>query len=108
MLRTEAPMSRRLRSLALLVLGASLAASSGGCDLTRFTANSTAAIFGRASAGLEQQFDYELVGDGLPASILQLEGVFRIVPDNEQLGLNLVRAYVSYGYGWIEDDMEEA
>lgn len=78
-----------------------------GCDLTRFTASSTANMFGRASAGLESHFDYELVGDALPGNILQLEGVFRIVPENEQLGLTLTRAYVSYGYGWVEDEMEQ-
>lgn len=96
--------TRRIFPLALFLL-----LSLGyGCDLTRFTASSTANMFGRASAGLEQHFDYELVGDALPGNILQLEGVFRIIPDNEQLGITLVRAYVSYGYGWVEDEMEQA
>lgn len=97
--RTRAPLPLLL---ALVVL------PQAGCDLTRFTANSTANMFGRASAGLEQHFDYELVGDALPGNILQLEGVFRIVPDNEPLGLTLTRAYVSYGYGWVEDELEQA
>lgn len=100
-------MLRRIRSFGPLLI-ALLAAFGGGCDLTRFTANSTANMFGRASAGLERHFDYDLVGDALPGNILQLEGVFRIVPDNEQLGITLARAYVSYGYGWVEDEMEEA
>lgn len=85
-----------------------LAASSVGCDLTRFTANSTANMFGRAASGLERHFDYELAGDALPGNILQLEGVFRIVPDNEELGVTLIRAYTSYGFGWVEDDMQIA
>ncbi len=97
----------RIRSLAPYVLALSLLAGAG-CDLTRFTASSTANMFGRASSGLEQHFDYELVGDALPGNSLQLEGVFRIIPENEQLGLTLTRAYVSYGYGWIEDEMEQA
>jgi hypothetical protein len=100
-------MLRRIRALGPVLL-ALLAAFGGGCDLTRFTASSTANMFGRASAGLERHFDYELVGDALPGNILQLEGVFRIVPENEQLGVTLMRAYVSYGYGWIEDEMEQA
>jgi hypothetical protein len=79
-----------------------------GCDLTRFTANSSASIFVRGSQGLDQHFDYELVGDGLPSSILTLEGVFAVVPDNEALGVALIRAYTAYSYGWVEDEMEQA
>jgi hypothetical protein len=98
------------RNTSAFVLGALglVLSLSMGCDLTRFTASSTANMFGRASAGLEQHFDRELVGDALPGNILQLEGVFRIIPDNEQLGLTLARAYTSYGYGWVEDEMQQA
>ncbi|MEC7519113.1 MAG: TRAP transporter TatT component family protein [Myxococcota bacterium] len=98
--------SHRLWAVVSLALVTTLAAP--GCDLTRFTANSTANMFSRASAGLEQHFDYELVGDALPGNILQLEGVFRIIPDNEQLGITLVRAYTAYGFGWVEDELQRA
>src|SRR5688500_3915384 len=100
-------MSRVLRSSIPFAL-AVLTTLGFGCDITRFTANSSASLFTRGSSGLEQHFDYELVGDGLPSSILTLEGVFRIVPDNETLGIALIRAYTSYGYGWVEDEMEQA
>ncbi|MGF1465036.1 MAG: TRAP transporter TatT component family protein [Sandaracinaceae bacterium] len=93
-----------LSALAVVLLPALLV----GCDLTRFTANSSAALFVRASDGLQEHWDYELVGDGLPASILQLEGVFEVVPDNEELGIALMRAYVFYTFGWIEDEVMEA
>jgi hypothetical protein len=36
---------------------------------------------------------------------MTIEGLFRVVSDNEELGITLVRAYVSYGFGWVEDDM---
>lgn len=97
-------MLRRLLPL-VLVLGA---LPLGACDLTRFTANTTADMFSRAADGIESHFDYDLVGDALPGNIIQLEGVYRIVPDNEALGLTLIRAYVSYGYGWVEDEVEQA
>src|SRR5688500_2908407 len=100
-------MSRLLRSCLPFALAVSIALGIG-CDLTRFTANSSANLFSRGSSGLDQHFDYELVGDGLPGSILTLEGVFRIVPDNEVLGVALMRAYTAYGYGWVEDEMEQA
>ena len=83
-------------------------ASSAGCDLTRFTANSTANMFVRAGGAVERHWDPELVGAGLPGSILQLEGVYSVIPDNQALGVQLMRAYVSYGFGFVEDAAEEA
>jgi len=59
-------------------------------------------------SGIEQHWDYELIGKSFPASIIQLEGLLRIVPDNEVMGLSLVAAYVGYGTGWIEDRVEIA
>jgi tetratricopeptide (TPR) repeat protein len=79
-----------------------------GCDLTRFTASSSAALFVRGGEGTQEHWDYEMIGDALPASILQLEGVFRVVPDNEDLGVALMRAYISYAFGWVEDEMADA
>lgn len=97
------------RGTRLLTLGlTALLVGSAGCDLTRFTANSSAALFTRAAGGLERHFDYDLAGDALPSSIMTLEGLYRVIPDNEELGLTLTRAYVSYGFGWVEDEMQRA
>ena len=100
-------MTRWIRHLTLATLVAALVGQTG-CDLTRFTANSTANMFERAGGALERHYDYELVGDALPGSIMQLEGVFSVVPDNERLGITLMRAYVSYAFGWVEDEMQQA
>ena len=78
------------------------------CDTEKLAADSTAELFGRAAPGIEQHWDYELVGKSFPASIIQLEGLLRIVPDNEVIGLSLVAAYVGYGTAWIEDRVEIA
>jgi len=99
-------MTRWIRSLTMAAVCLGLL-TQAGCDMTRFTANSTAGMFARASGGLERHFDYELVGDALPGSIMQIEGVFSVVPDNEELGLTLMRAYVSYTFGWVEDEMQQ-
>lgn len=77
------------------------------CDITALTANGTAKVFKRASPAIQQHWDYELVGDAMPGSITQLEGVHRIVPENEDLLEQLVQAYVSYTFGWIEDELEQ-
>jgi hypothetical protein len=80
----------------------------GACDTAKLAADSTAELFGRAAPGIEQHWDYELVGKSFPASIVQLEGLLRVVPDNEVIGLSLVAAYIGYGTGWLEDRVEVA
>jgi hypothetical protein len=92
-----------------VVLAAALGTSLFACDLTtRIAANETSAVLQRASRGLEQHWDVDLVGDGLPASILQLEGIYAVIPEDEGLGLELLRAYGSYAWGWLEDDADQA
>ena len=49
------------------------------CDTAKLAADSTAELFGRAAPGIEQHWDYELVGKSFPASIIQLEGLLSIV-----------------------------
>lgn len=98
-----------MRAPSLLPASAiALCALIGGCDMTRLTANQTAGLFERGTPALEAHWDYDMVGDALPASILQLEGVFHVVPDNESIALQLMRAYASYAYGWIEEQAEVA
>jgi tetratricopeptide (TPR) repeat protein len=78
----------------------------GGCDTAKFTAESTSGLFTRAAPAFEEYWDYELAGEAVPATIVQLEGILRVVPDNEPLIEQLTRAYVGYGYGWIEPAVE--
>lgn len=100
-------MNRWIRHLGLAATTLALVYVAG-CDLTRFTANSTANVFTRAGGALQRHFDFELAGDALPGSIMQIEGVYSIIPDNEELGVTLIRAYVAYTFGWVEDEMQVA
>ena len=79
----------------------------GGCDVAKFTADSTAGLFTRAAPAFESYWDYELAGEAVPATIVQFEGILRVVPDNEAILSQLAQAYVAYAYGWIEADAEE-
>jgi hypothetical protein len=79
-----------------------------GCDTGRFTASQSMNLVTRGSAAIQQHWDPELVGDGMPASILQLEGLYATLPEDPRVGLELLRAYVSYAYGWLEPDAEDA
>jgi len=94
--------SRRFRSVAALLCIAVF----GGCDVAKFTADSTAGLFTRAAPAFESYWDYDLAGEALPATIVQFEGILRVVPDNEAILSQLAQAYVAYAYGWIEADVE--
>lgn len=80
-----------------------------GCDfVARVAANESAVVASRASRALESHWDPVLVGRGLPGTILQLEGLYAVVPENEGLGIQLAQAYASYSYGWLEDEAQDA
>lgn len=80
----------------------------GGCDTVRLAADASSDLFHRAQPAIEQYWDYEVAGKAAPAGIVQLEGLLRIVPDNERILILTIGAYLGYGVGWIEDRLEEA
>ncbi len=98
----EVHSSRRLRSAVAAVCIVVL----GGCDVAKFTADSTAGLFTRAAPAFEAYWDYDLAGEAMPATIVQFEGILRVIPDNEAILSQLAQAYVAYAYGWIEADVE--
>lgn len=80
-----------------------------GCDLTtRFAAVETSSVLRQATRAVEEHWDVDLVGDGLPASILQLEGIYAVLPDDEEMGIEVMRATGSYAWGWLSDDADDA
>lgn len=82
---------------------------SAGCDLmTRFAAVETSGVLLRATRAVEQHWDVDLIGEGLPASIVQLEGLYAVMPDDEQMGIEVMRANGSYAWGWLEEQAEDA
>ena len=96
------PVSRHLRS----AIGVLCIVALGGCDMAKITADSTAGVFARASPAFESYWDYDLAGEAVPATIVQLEGIARVVPDNDAILAQLSQAYVAYAYGWVEADVE--
>ncbi|MFW2388132.1 MAG: TRAP transporter TatT component family protein [Polyangiales bacterium] len=94
--------SRHLRS----AIGAVCILALGACDTAKFTAESTAGLFTRAAPAFESYWDYELAGEAVPATIVQFEGILRVVPDNDAILSQLTQAYVAYAYGWIEAEVE--
>ena len=96
------PVSRHLRS----AIGVLCIVALGGCDMAKITADSTAGVFARAAPAFESYWDYDLAGEAVPATIVQLEGIARVVPDNDAILAQLSQAYVAYAYGWVEADLE--
>ncbi len=95
-------------SIAAQVAALGAASGTAGCDTSRLTAHASGDLVVRASDELQRHWDDELIGDAMPGTIVQLEGVFAVVPDDETIGLVLVRAYAAYTFGWIEDEAELA
>ena len=95
-------LSRHLRS----ALGVLCIVVLGGCDMAKFTADSTVGLFTRAAPAFESYWDYDLAGEAVPATIVQFEGILRVIPDNESIVAQLSQAYVAYAYGWVEADVE--
>ena len=77
-----------------------------GCNTKQIAAGTQAGIVKHGAVATETAFDYGLAGEGIPGSIMQLEVVLRTIPGNEDILLSLAKAYSSYGYGWVEDEIE--
>lgn len=78
------------------------------CSMTEFAANGVVRVSERAAPAVQEHWDYEFARDAIPSAIVRLEGMWQVVPDNEDLLLQLVRAYAAWGFGFLEDQMEEA
>src|SRR5215471_20243845 len=99
--------ARRRRSaqpVCALALGASLAA----CNMTKLAATSTADVFHQAAPAFDEQLDYDFAKQAAPGSIMQLEGLLRVLPENELLLFDACKSWTSYAFGFVEEEMEIA
>jgi hypothetical protein len=83
-------------------------ASFSGCSLNRAAVNTTAGLLAEAEPVARAYFDWESAGYASPAGIIQFEGLHLVSPDNDELSLMLVKAYMAYAYGWVMDAYEVA
>lgn len=90
------------------VLAAVLVVSSSACDVGRFTVATTAHILVRAQPALNQESDYQLAHDAIPATLKTIEGFWVVDPDNAELLGLLTEGYCQYGTAFIDDDWEIA
>jgi hypothetical protein len=93
---------------ARLAFAAVLVASLPACDIGRITVGTTAHILVRAQPALNQESDYQLAHDAIPATLKTIEGFWVVDPDNAELLGLLTEGYCQYGTAFIEDDWEVA
>jgi hypothetical protein len=98
----------RFRHVLSAALLASASLASTACDINKMVADQTASVLHQAAPALDAFFDYDLAGVGIPGAIIQLEAFLSVTPNNEDLGLNLAKAYVGYAQGWVEEEYERS
>ena len=90
----------------VLVVAAVVGAA--GCDIPKFTADSTSKVLVRANPALKMEADYELASRALPGTLKTVEGFWVVTPGNTTLIDLLTEGYCQYGTGFVEDEVEQA
>lgn len=93
-------------ALAIAALPASLPLF--GCDTGAFAAASTIGVMRRAAPASGRLRDPDFVETGIPAALMQMEGIAELQPNDNTLRTMMARTYVSYGFGFLEDHLEIA
>jgi hypothetical protein len=96
-------MKRLLLSIAILSV-----LPSGGCDVAAFAAGSTIQVIRRASPSIQRYRDPDFAEEAIPGSIGTMEGLLEIQPNDATLRTMMARSYASYGFGFLEERMEQA
>jgi hypothetical protein len=78
------------------------------CDVAAFAANSTIQVLKRASPSIQRYRDPDFAEEAIPGSIGTMEGVLEIQQGDATLRWMVARAYASYGYGFLENRLEQA
>jgi len=97
-----------MRSPRWFLVVALVVGGAAGCDIPKFTADSTAKVLVRANPSLKMEGDYELAARALPATLKTVEGFWVVTPDNTTLIDLLTEGYCQYGTGFVEDEVEQA
>lgn len=96
------PWAHRVAVAALVVVATS------GCNVKKFTANTTAKNLEHGSVAMDREADLEFARDAFPASLKTIETFLVSAPDNRSLLLLLARGYNAYAFGFVESDLERA
>jgi len=77
---------------------------SGCADLrTKMVVDGMEPFLEKMKIAMNENNDFELVRDSMPAGIIQLEGFLKVSPTNEDLLVRTSEAYNAYAFAFIED-----
>ncbi len=79
-----------------------------GCDLDRFTTNTTAPVLAKGAIALDRESDLVFARESLPASLKTLETFLVSSPDSPELLFLLTTGFNSYAFAFREGDLEKA
>lgn len=82
--------------------------SLAGCDMGKFTVNTTSKVLVRAQPSMKQESDYEMARQAIPGALKTVEGFWIVDPENKRLTKILMEGYCQYGTAFVEDDWEVA
>jgi hypothetical protein len=100
-------MTSRTSRASLLAFVALLASSALGC-IDAVLADGQIAATREASSSFNALGDYELARSATQAGMVQLEGMHALRPNNDDALFMLTQGWVSYAYGFPQDEYEEA
>lgn len=95
---------RRIAAQTLIVLTSTLLLT--GCNLQKFTVNTTADVLYTGAPALERESDVQFARESLPASLKTVESFLLSSPKNKKLLETLGKGYFSYAFGFVEWDLE--
>ena len=101
------PRLPRLPTLATFTLAAGLSLGSTGCIKAMLTSGQISATR-EGSVAIDTIGDYELARSGAQAGLVQFEGMHTLAPGNSDALYMLAKGWVGYGFGFVEDEMEQA
>lgn len=94
--------------IALAFFAMTIVPFSTSCDVAAFAAGSTIQVVRRASPSIQRYRDPDLAEEAIPGSLGTMEGLLEIQTTDSTLRMMVARSYASYGFGFLEDHMEEA
>lgn len=91
------------KSIVSLVLYITLASYFWGCSPTKMMVNSMKPLMEKMSASVNKNDDVDMVREGLPYSLIFMDGLLEVSPDNEDILLKASEAYTGYSFAFVED-----
>ena len=98
---------RSLLPFPLVASAFALSLLATGC-ITQMLTNGQISATREASGSFNQMGDYELARSAAQAGLVQFEGMHQLAPHNEDALFLLTQGWVGYGFGFPEDEYEDA